>query len=166
MSNKIAFGCSHTYGIGVQPDEAWPALLGAVNCGKPGCSTDYIARICEEQIVEHKSTIAYFFWPDWTRFERNDEQFMPATHPHMYKDRTDEWLHDNREDKIVKIENICSKHDVLMVSIYMENLFGVLDHCDRWPLGTDRSHFGPQWHKWLSDIFQVKQSFKEYEKTR
>ena len=60
--NKLAFGCSHTFGVGNNPEDAWPVLLGAINYGVPGSSTDLIARICEEKIQEYQANIVYAFW--------------------------------------------------------------------------------------------------------
>jgi len=164
--NKLAFGCSHTFGVGNNPEDAWPVLLGAINYGVPGSSTDLIARICEEKIQEHRANIVYAFWPNWTRFEFNGEQILPNTYPELYRDRSDEWLKQNRENKIVEIETICARNNCLLVGLYMEDLFGIIDNCDRWPPASDNSHFGPAWHIWLADLFRIRESFLRYEQAR
>ena len=53
---SIAVGCSHTVGVGVEPHEAWPNLLGAVNLGVGGCSADYIAR----NMPKYLTLVVYF----------------------------------------------------------------------------------------------------------
>jgi hypothetical protein len=160
--NKLAFGCSHTYGTGNQPEEAWPALLGATNQGVPGSSTDLIARTCEARIQEHGALVVYALWPDWTRFEYNGRQILPNTHPHLYKDRSDDWLRQNREDRIIQVETVCARYDCLLVSLHMGELSGIIDHQDQWPPAQDNSHFGPLWHQWVADLFRVRESFKGY----
>jgi hypothetical protein len=69
FSNSLALGCSHTYGVGVEVNEAWPYLLGANNFGKSGCSADYLLRIAPELIAKYQPITMYILWPDWTRFE-------------------------------------------------------------------------------------------------
>lgn len=164
--NNLAFGCSHTYGIGNDPECAWPALLGLKNLGVPGGSTDLIARICEEPILKYAPDVVYILWPDWTRFEYNGEQILPQTHPHLYRDKTDEELKQNRENKIIEVETICDRYKCLLVDLYLEDLHSIIDHSDRWPLAQDNSHFGPQWHRWVADLFCVRESFLRYAKAR
>ena len=164
--NKLAFGCSHTFGIGVNPEDAWPAKLDAINYGVPGCSTDLIAHTCEEKIHDHEAEVVYAFWPDWTRFEFNGTQILPNSNPELYKNRSDEWLKQNRENKIVEIETICARNNCLLVGLYMEDLFGILDHSDKWPAANDDSHFGAAWHIWLADLFRIRESFLKYEQAR
>ena len=43
------FGCSFTYGYGVDDTEAWPARLGAVNFGVPGYSTLQAMQLWQRQ---------------------------------------------------------------------------------------------------------------------
>jgi len=41
-SDSIAFGCSHTWGVGVENNETWPYLLGAKNFGVGSASGDQV----------------------------------------------------------------------------------------------------------------------------
>ena len=56
---SIAVGCSHTVGVGVEPHEAWPNLLGAVNLGVGGCSADYIARNMPKYLTKYNPNLIY-----------------------------------------------------------------------------------------------------------
>ena len=143
-------------------EKAWLSILGAINYGKPGCSSDYVAGICEEKIIEHKAETVYIFWPDWTRFELNGKQIMPCNSPEMYKDKSDEWLWQNRENQIIKVEQICDKYNVLLVGLTMDNITGVIDNADTWPAALDDLHFAEPWHEWLADLFRVRENFMRF----
>ena len=173
-SSCIALGDSHTWGVGNKETDSWAFLLGCVNFGIPGVSTDYLARTCEKCILKTNAEIAFFLWPDWTRFEvcldNTYIQVLPTEHKlsYLYKDKDESWLIQNRENKIVEIEHICEPHKVLMVSMYHEDLFGIIDRHDRWPIAEStrnnpKPHYSLLWHKWVSELFLIKKSFKEYE---
>ena len=97
MSN-IALGCSHTYGVGVEKDEAWPSLLGLVNYGVPGCSTDLIVRTLPKILEKEQPDIVYILWPDWTRFEYRKDGEWNQSHPtdsnriDFMESHPEEWL--------------------------------------------------------------------------
>lgn len=161
--SKLAFGCSHTYGMGLADrTKAWPSLLGAINYGLPGGSTDYIARTCEEKIIEHSPDIMYVLWPDWTRFELDGRQINPMNDTELYRNRTNDWLIDNWETQKVKVEMVCKKHNVILADLTMQNISKIIDETDVWPLALDGGHFAEPWHEWVSDLFRVRESFMRY----
>ena len=44
-SDSVAFGCSHTWGVGVDANETWSYYLDAMNFGINGCSADFVVRL-------------------------------------------------------------------------------------------------------------------------
>ena len=170
MSTNIAFGCSHTSGVGNLPEQSWPTLLGLVNYGSTGVSVDYIARICEPHIVEHKPRYVYILWPDWTRFEYERHgkinQSLPTDSNRIeFIERDETWLRKNWLISVCKVENICKKHNVTLVDLTLDNLANIIDHSDCWPPASDNSHYDYRWHQWVADLFKVRKSFKEYDQT-
>lgn len=161
--NKLAFGCSHTYGTGVERHEAWPYLLGAENFGIQGCSTDLIARTAPALIEKHSPCVVYVLWPDWTRFEytengkvkqslatdKNRIQFMETA--------TDEWLRHNFDTKVKFVREFCSSAGIQLVDMTLYDLIPYIDHADRWPLSKLGHHYSPVWHQWVADIFKQKE---------
>jgi hypothetical protein len=160
MSDKLAFGCSHTYGIGVETIEAWPYLLGAINFGVPGVSSDYIARILPEKLVEHNPKIVYVLWPDWRRFEyfKNGKirQSLPSdtNRINFMETATDEWLHKNFVAQVTKVRELCK--DIKLIELTLYDLIPFIDHSDRWPLSKLGHHYNEEWHRWVADIFENK----------
>jgi hypothetical protein len=165
--NKLAFGCSHTYGRGVERDEAWPYLLGAKNYGVPGCSSDLIARTCPAIIAQHLPATVYILWPDWTRFEYTDNGRIMQS---LVTDRnrikfmetaTDEWLQENFNTQVAKVKQYCNSVNVKLIDITLYDLITYIDHADQWPLSKLGHHYSPVWHTWVADIFKK----LEYEQT-
>jgi len=171
MTSNIAFGCSHTFGIGVEPHESWPALLELMNFGKPGVSVDFIARTCEARIIEHSPECVYILWPDWTRFEYERDGRMHQSLPtdknrREFMDKDNDWLRKNWLIGVCKIEDICKQHSAQLICLKLDDLETIIDHQDRWPPASDGSHFGPQWHRWVADLFNVRKSFISYAQHR
>lgn len=164
--SKIAIGCSHTYGTGVERNEAWPYLLGATNYGTPGCSSDFVARTVPVIVEKNKPSVIYILWPDWTRFEytsggkimqslptdKNRIQFMETA--------TDEWLHNNFNKQVSSVRDLCSSKDIKLIDLTLDDLIQYIDHADCWPLSKLGHHYGPVWHSWVADIFRQKENDK------
>lgn len=78
-SNKVAVGCSVTYGTGVSKSRVWPALLGLENFGVQGAGVDAIyhnlAFLAEKRTVD----LAVLLLPNLERrlmtFEQNGYHF-------------------------------------------------------------------------------------------
>ena len=172
MNSSIALGCSHTYGVGVEPSQEWPNLLGATNLGKSGCSTDYCARTLEDYLKINTVETVYILYPNKDRFEYIKEgkvfQSCP-TDPNrilFMETHDDIWCEQNYFNQRLTISELCCSHGALLVDLELTDLTVIIDNADRWPIGTDGAHFGPLWHRWVADLFLVKQSFKQYEQTR
>jgi hypothetical protein len=172
MNSSIALGCSHTYGVGVEPDQTWPSLLGLTNLGKPGCSTDYCARILDEYLKNNIVDDVYILYPNKNRFEYIENNQIYQSLPtdknriNFMESHNDDWCEKNYLIQTSKIIGLCKKYNCLLIDLEFADLTYIIDHNDKWPMGTDNSHFGPQWHKWIADLFTVRKSFKEYAKTR
>jgi hypothetical protein len=161
--NKLAFGCSHTYGIGVEREEAWPYLLGATNYGVPGCSSDLVARTAPDIIGKNNPDVVYVLWPDWARFEYtvngNHRQSLP-TDPNriQFMDvATDEWLQSNFTKQVESLVAFC-RNRTKLVHLTLYDLIPFINHADRWPLSKLGHHYSPLWHTWVADIFKQKEN--------
>lgn len=158
----LAFGCSHTYGIGVESHEAWPYLLNAANFGQPGVSADFIVRTAPAVIEKYQPRTIYILWPDWTRFEyiqdskyqqslatdSNRVQFMQS-HP-------ESWLLSNFQTQLKKMQDLCNILNIRLIGMTLDDLIPYIDHADRWPLSKLGHHYSPVWHQWVADIFRKK----------
>ena len=163
-SNSIAFGCSHTWGIGVEATETWAFLLGAMNFGVPGVSSDFIARTAPDLIEKYQPQTVYILWPDWSRFEYFDNGQYKQSTPRS-PDRiqfmswaTDEWLQNNFSSKQKEVRNFCNQSNTKLVDITLYDLIPYIDHADRWPLSKLGHHYSPVWHGWVADIFRTKEN--------
>ena len=151
-------GCSHTYGYCLEENQAWPYLLGAMNFGVPGVSSDYIARTLPELLVKHNPRIVYVLWPDWTRFEYSDrgeyKQSLPtdASRIHFMKTATDSWLHSNFLKQVNIVKDLCKNIKLIELTLY--DLIPIINHTDKWPKASDGSHNNEEWHRWVADIFR------------
>lgn len=158
--NKLAFGCSHTYGVGVDPNLAWPSLLGAINYGVPGISSDYIARTMPTIIDKHQPSIVYVLWPDWSRFEYIEHNEIKQSLPtdsnriNFMATATNEWLQENFNKQVQTVKELCK--NILLIDITLYDLIPYIDHADKWPKVSNGSHFNHEWHRWVADIFNGK----------
>lgn len=162
--SKLAFGCSHTYGIGVKPNEAWPALLGAVNHGVPGCSSDLVARISSTIIKESAPSVVYVLWPDYTRFEYkvgdgyNQSLATDSNRINFMETATEDWLVNNFNEQVQKVKDTCKLANTKLVDMTLYDLIPYIDHADRWPLSVLGHHYSPVWHTWVAEIFKNKEN--------
>jgi hypothetical protein len=167
MNSSIALGCSHTYGTGVEPHQAWPALLGIENLGKPGCSTDYCTRLLRDTVKVHNIDTVYILYPDWSRFEYTQDgcvfQSLPTdkNRINFMETHDDDWCKNNFNKQCNNMRLMCDLYDILFVDLSLYDLETIIDHSDTWPKGTDGSHNGPQWHRWVADLFTVRKNYLE-----
>lgn len=165
VSNAVALGCSHTFGVGVEPTETWSYLLNARNFGEPGCSTDFIVRNAPDIINKYQPTTIYVLYPDWSRFEIIDngvaKQSLPTDWDRIKYMNThnDQWLRDNFKQKAAELRSLCSTNNIRLIDITLYDLIPYIDHADRWPRSQLGHHYSPVWHQWVADIFkQTKQN--------
>lgn len=162
--DKLAFGCSHTYGIGVERNETWPYLLNAFNLGQPGVSSDYIARILPGNAKRYLPHTIYILWPDYTRFEYKEkgkicQSLVTDSNRIKFMDTaTDEWLLNNYNVQVQFVKTYCIENKVKLVDLTLLDLTRFIDCADKWPLSKLGHHYGPVWHKWVADIFQKKEN--------
>lgn len=159
-SDFLAFGCSHTWGVGVDAEETWAYKLNAKNFGMGGCSADYIARVAPDIIREHKPTTIYILWPDWTRFEYAVDgkycQSLP-TDPdriNFMETHTTDWLIENFSKKVTMLHDFCKNSHINLIDMTLYDLIPYIDYADVWPLSKLGHHFSPVWHSWVADIFR------------
>lgn len=159
-SESVAFGCSHTWGVGVEANETWAHLLGAVNHGIGGCSADFIVRTAPATLSQYRSTTVYVLWPDWTRFEYQQDnryfQSLPTDKNRIYfmEHHTDSWCLENFQKKVAQFKNFCVDNNIKLIDMTLYDLIPYIDHADRWPLSKLGHHYAPSWHKQVADIFK------------
>jgi hypothetical protein len=158
--SKLAFGCSHTFGVGVEPHEAWPALLDAINYGVSGCSSDLIARIMPALLAKHTPVTVYVLWPEWSRFEiqtgTSYKQSLVTDSDRIYymEHATDNWLHTNFTTQQKLVRTMCN--NIHLVELTLDDLIPYMDHADQWPLSKLGHHYDHTWHQQVADIFNAK----------
>lgn len=158
-STFIAVGCSHTWGVGVEVNETWSYLLGAKNYGIGGASSDQVIRIAKEIIPRHRPEIVYCLWPDWSRFEYQEngefKQSLPTDNNriHFMKTHDDKWCQQNFAKNLGDMRYLCELHNSRLIDMTLYDLIPYIDHADRWPLSKLGHHYAPEWHQWVADIF-------------
>lgn len=158
-SKSIAFGCSHTWGVGVESHEAWPYLLGAKNYGVGGASGDHVVRIASDIIPKERPEIVYCLWPDWSRFEyiKNGEfyQSLPTDPDRIefMSTHDDDWCRQNFSKNLSALEQICTEQNARLIDMTLYDLIPFIDHADQWPLSKLGHHYSPLWHEWVADLF-------------
>jgi len=157
--SKLAFGCSHTYGVGVDADHTWPYYLGAMNFGVPGCTSDLIARIMPDILEKYKPQVVFVLWPNWSRFEytKNGKyyQSLPTDKNRIdfMETATDEWLISNFNHQVSIVKNLCSNIKLVQLSFY--NLAPpLMKHACLFPKARDNSHYDESFHQTVSEIFR------------
>jgi hypothetical protein len=159
-NDSIAFGCSHTWGVGVEEKETWSYILGARNFGQGACSVDFISRLAPAIITEFKPRVVYVLWSEWRRFEitRNDiiYQSLPTDSDRIYYIEThnDIWCRENFKNKTSEFRLMCNEKNIQLVDITLYNLIPYIDHADRWPVSKLGHHYAPEWHQWVANVFK------------
>ena len=75
------FGCSYSFGYGVNDTHAWPYLMDVFNGALPGSSNDKIARLAVQYMNTYKPKNIYIVWSFVSRREHvnDDMQFFQFT---------------------------------------------------------------------------------------
>ena len=161
-SRNMALGCSYTYGVGVEREEAWPYILEKLiksevyNFGVGGASLDTMSRVASYWIPKlkpEKIFIALEFIDRIELFLENKTwgkitPFVPKIE-HLF---LEENIYVNFHKNINLLKSICRDNGTKMIIIHEE-----LPGTDR--LGSDKSHPGPNWHNDVANLFYTK--FKE-----
>lgn len=153
---SAAFGCSNTWGIGVEDTEEYPHLLKLWNGGNPKDSNDAITRRAIQYILEFKPKFICVLWTDlnrreWINESNNTQQYLvnwKITHcPKKQWKAFSQLSNDNYNAYVFErnqllLHSICKLHNV---QIYEDNFR------DSWisrkfSIGSDNIHPGKDWH--------------------
>ena len=162
LKAPAAFGCSITYGVGVQPNETWASLLGLVNCSAPGSSNDKILRRSISYCNTFNPDVIYVCWTFDQRREWVDETGeILRWQPYNSNKPNEEYrwrmahleLQNSHWDKYNALKNkfmlnmFCSSRKIKLVDF---NIVNPIPH-DSMPLGSDNLHPGPEWHAAIAE---------------
>ena len=159
-SDSIAFGCSHTWGVGVDANETWSYNLDAMNFGVGGCSADFVVRIAPDLLDKYRPKTVYVLWPDWSRFEyiKNGEhrQSLSTDKNRIYfmEIHTEELLKKNFQQQVRQMNQHCNQRDIQLIDMSLYDLVPYIDHADKWPISKLGHHYAPSWHKQVADVFR------------
>jgi hypothetical protein len=163
------FGCSCTFGTGVDERHHWPGLMGIANCGQPGSSNDKIARLAVSYINTYKPREIFICWTYPQRREWVDEfgnvigfknvtaaeaagmmaqKFVSWDNAHLYL-QNELWDEYNYTKNVLFVESYCTANDV---NLYYTSMLEQ-DHT-RYPYSRDLNHPGPEWHVNVAALFQ------------
>ena len=158
-----AFGCSHTWGVGVGHDETWPWLLGASNFGFAGGSLDFITRNINTVVTQYKLTKIYVLYPHYSRFEYLDQDGYYtqslATDGNRYQFKAfneESWLVTNHKQNKIYLQEFCKNKNLELIDLELDDLHPYIDYPDRWPRAADGQHFNKKWHTEVAEIFRKK----------
>jgi hypothetical protein len=159
-SKYAAFGCSHTWGVGVEANETWPYLLSAKNYGIAGASADHTVRTACQTIATEQPLTIFVLWPDWARFEYSRDgiyhQSLPTDSDRIFfmETHTEQWCRQNFANNVKIMHDLCSKNNIKLIDITLYDLIPFLDHADQWPMSKLGHHYAPAWHKQVADLLQ------------
>jgi len=163
MGASAAFGCSYTFGYGV--NDPYPVLLDAVNCGINGASNDLIARLAITYCKTFKPSEIYVMWTFKTRREhifengglekfRNlseeaikEELASPtwvSSHLTLMNNSADEY---NFKKNKMLLTSYCVVNNIKLHQSTILNL-----PKESFPFARDGDHPGPDWHANIAGI--------------
>ena len=165
---NVALGCSHTEGIGLPAEWAWPALLEKqthlpmLNLGQGSGATDTVARILTNISGTYDIQTVYIQWPEPNRFEIYENHLIKSMFPlstsfdkfHIWN--TEESISKNRFAKNQLIVHLLSKQFGFVVKeMTSAQAYDILANCDK--LKTSRARDGMHWgslvHEKIADYF-------------
>lgn len=159
-TGRGAFGCSFTYGTGVEPYEAWPKLVGANNYGLPGSSNDKICRLAIEYIRIAKPDTIFVMWTftnrrEWIdqdgnvlRFKADDIKNLDWIKAHVEL-HNENWDYYNYSKNKLLLESFCLNTDVRLFQLNVLDI----DYSLMNSYGSDNKHPGTEWHIHVSENF-------------
>lgn len=163
----LAMGCSHTMGDGNKFEYSWPEVLKEkinfsqiINLGQFGASSDYVVRILPNCLQYFKPTNIFIFWPDYARFEINENgryrQIVPTSEDRIkfMSTHPEEYLRDHYSKNLDLAQKLCLENNVKLIGISWNDLISTMDHADRWDKGVDNAHYGKLWHEGVAEVFK------------
>jgi hypothetical protein len=163
MGASAAFGCSYTFGYGV--NDPYPVLLDAVNCGLSGASNDQIARLAITYCKTFKPSEIYVMWTFKARREYVHETGALEKFRNLSEEAIKEelksptWLssyltlmndksdHYNYQKNKLMLFNFCENNDIVLRQKEITDLPKSL-----FSLARDNDHPGPDWHTNIAGI--------------
>lgn len=167
---SAAFGCSFTFGYGVDESEHWPGLLGVANCGESGSSNDQIVRTAISYINywQPADVFVMFTFPnrrEWINDAGEYRKFKgltPEDRKRILKETDFGWetahlaLHNEYSDHYnfyknkVFLESFCQAKNVRLHFTTV----GEIDYLPFTP-ARDLNHPGPLWHLLIAEHFKT-----------
>lgn len=166
LGGPAAFGCSFTFGIGVEEGQDWPSLLGVYNSGKPGSSNDRLVRLAVDYIFKYQPSEIFVLWTLPERREWLDDtgvlkKFNPATsktdqasahwhksHVLLSNEHADAY---NLDRNRLLLNSVCELNNV---DIFELDISDLVKRMREFSLGSDVSHPGADWHVYMADAFR------------
>lgn len=174
--NILTCGCSHTVGVGVDQDEAWPFRLKELvkqhtnktvsvhNLATSGASADYVTRSIYKTIKTLKPDFVCVFWPPVERVEMpSSEDDKYVTQSFLRDDNfpknfvNEYWLQDYLFHKdLLFAESLCKSNDTMFIANTVIETMIVDIEGDYFPADStarDGLHPGPEWHKTGAEFY-------------
>lgn len=159
------FGCSYSFGYGVDDVHTWPYLLDVFNGALPGSSNDRIARLAVQYMNTFKPKNIYIVWSFISRREHVDEagnfyQFTSLSeaelneHGNEYKLAMLELANKNSNMLNLQKNQILVEH--VAKSLGVRYNYKVLQQTNytNYLTSRDLDHPNPQWHRIIAEDFK------------
>lgn len=161
LGQSAAFGCSLTFGIGVDEGQDWPSLLELYNLGRPGSSNDRLVRMAVDYILEYQPDEIFVLWTFPERREWLDDagilkKFNPSrvSEQDTYWHRSHTVLSNMHADAYNLDRNRLLLHTI---SKYHQVSVKELNYSDLpwkgFSTGSDGAHPGADWHAYAAETF-------------
>ena len=161
--NIMTFGCSYTFGVGVDENHTWPNQMRkffpdyrVYNLGISGCGADTVTRLAINWIPVLKPDIVLILWPNRYRFETydNDPPYMAG--PWSSNDIAfneyfkDENSYNNSMKNRLMIDLLQKVHGFRYVAKDFDDINKKFKQDKS---ARDMAHPGPLWYGNLTDYF-------------
>lgn len=176
---SAAFGCSFTFGYGVNDNHTWPYILGIANCGQSGISNDRIVRLAISYCNTFKPKDIYVMWTfrqrrEWVNengsyFEFKNNKWVENKPGHLTLDakeafsqdwanpnNTHLWLQNevwdeyNYEKNNLLLHSFCNANNI---TLHEANVMTYQPKDFR--RARDLNHPGPDWHINIAEFYNT-----------
>lgn len=162
IGSDVAFGCSCTYGYGV--NNPWPQQLSLYNHGINASSNDQIARMVANYLKFYTPKKVFVLWTFNVRREWfNDkskiyEQLQPRNPDVMVMEAfltlsNPQADQDNFEKNQNYVRAMCKANDVELYELHVEDFIQLSREPEFAPLARDDKHPGEKWHQHIAGKF-------------
>lgn len=156
----VALGCSHTMGVGLPIDWAWPSLIEKsrpypmLNLGLGAGTTDTVARILTNITGLFQINTVFICWPEFKRFETYSDEnayfIIPNNSLIEHTWNMDQHISLHRFYKNKLIVDLLGHNTINHVHSALIKNYRILDYA------RDGMHFGPETHKLIAKLFSDK----------